>query len=80
MACHLGSREKANGELPAGRYLVGYGSYHYGEAEPLYAAMMRYAGENGLAVTGLACEEYLLDEVTAVKPHDFRVKISIMLT
>lgn len=71
--------EKANGSMPAGRYLVGYGNYHYGDTLPLYKKLCRYAARQGLAIGGNAYEEYLLDEIMVSNPDAYKVKLSIQL-
>lgn len=79
LCCHLEGRKKANGFMPAGRYLVGYGNYHYGDAFPLYQKMRKYAEKNHLKVGGNAYEEYLLDELSVSDSDLFKVKVSVQL-
>lgn len=80
---HLFSRTEntasANSVMPAGRYLVGYGNYHYGDATELYRRMCVHAEQYHLMLGGNAYEEYLLDELIADRPEEFKVKISIKL-
>lgn len=76
----MANTQKSNGVMPAGRYLTGYGNYHYGETYPLYEQMCRYAEEHGLKIGGNAYEEYILDELAASCCEDYKVKLSIRLS
>lgn len=69
----------ANSVMPAGRYLVGYGNFHYGDAAELYRQMCAYAERHHLMLGGNAYEEYLLDELIADRPDGFKVRVSIKL-
>lgn len=66
--------QKANGAMPSGRYLIGYGNYHYGDTRPLYERMCRYAEEQQLKIGGNAYEEYILDELAVSRCEDYKVK------
>lgn len=75
----LSNPVKANGAMPAGRYLVGYGNCHYGDSGSLYQKMLQHIRDTGLDIGGNAYEEYLMDELATSHPDGYRVRISICL-
>lgn len=79
MYYRIENARKANGVMPAGCYLIGYGNYHYGDSCLLYQKMCDYAVRNNLEIGGNAYEEYILDELTTSYANEFKVKISIQL-
>lgn len=79
MYYRIENARKANGVMPGGYYLIGYGNYHYGDSCLLYQQMCDYAAKNDLAIGGNAYEEYILDELTTSCADNFKVKISIHL-
>lgn len=79
LSFRMGSSQKSNYCMPKGRYLIGYGHFHYGDTLKLYEKLCQYAAEHGLEIGGDAYEEYMLDEVTTSQADAYQVKISIQL-
>ena len=71
------NRYKSYASKPAGLYVVGTSYADYGETAPLYEKIMEYMKSNGLAVSGGAYEEYLIDEIAERDAKRYLLQISI---
>ena len=54
--CHVGAAQYANACIPAGRYLTTCSSGSFEDTEPVYRALLDYAGAHGIDIIGNAYE------------------------
>lgn len=75
--CHVGNQTYANGFMPEGNYLTGWGQGSFDDTQPVYHRLLRYIKEHGVTITGNAYEERLIDEVGAFDKEQQIIQVSI---
>lgn len=78
--CHVGSQTYANGFMPEGTYLTGWGQGSFNDTQPVYHRLLQYTKEHDLAITGNAYEERLIDEVGAFDKEQQIIQVSIQVS
>lgn len=78
--CHVGNQVYANSFMPEGTYLTGWGQGSFHDTQPVYHKLRLYAEEHGLAITGNAYEERLIDEVGAFGKEQQIIQVSIQVS
>lgn len=73
-----GEDEIRSGTTPSGRAVSTLYIGPYEEAEPAYTAMMKWAADNGFALSGVSYEVYLSDPSTT-PPEYLRTRIHLLL-
>ncbi len=77
--CHVGAAQYANACIPAGRYLTACGTGSFEDTEPVYRALLDYAGAHGIDIIGNAYEERLIDEIASNEKSTQRIEIKIQI-
>lgn len=77
--CHVGKRDPANGVMPGGTYLTGWGRGGFDDTEPVYHKLLKYAQEKRIPIIGNAYEERLIDEVGAFDKKLQIIQVSIQV-
>ena len=67
-----------NSTTPSGRAVSTLYIGPYEEVEPAYTAMMKWAGDSGLALSGVSYEVYLSDP-SVTPPEQLRTRIHLLL-
>lgn len=79
MCFPLKSPTGANAWIPKGAYAVGYVRGNCEDPSGTYRALLSFLNEQGLAITGDAYEEYLIDELSESAPDRFVMKIMLQV-
>lgn len=77
--CHVGKAQYANAFMPAGRYLTACAPGSFADIGPVYQALLDYAGEHQLRISGNAYEERLIDEIASREKESQRIEVRIMI-